>query len=98
MTLPEPPLKFDEGAFFSVTTYSAESWIVEENYALNNRGAVVNDDGSVTFRYNCPGEANNLDVQPGWTQVIRLYQPESADAISEYVAEIASSVKVIPGK
>lgn len=97
MTLPRPPLRFDEGAFFSVTTYSADSWIVEENFALNDRAAEANDDGSVTFRYNCPGEPNNMDVQEGWTQVIRLYQPQSADAISDYVDTLARTVRVIPG-
>lgn len=97
MTLPRPPLKFDKGAFFSVTTYSAESWIVEENFALNNRAAQANGDGSVTFRYNCPGKPNNITVQPGWTQVIRLYQPESADAISGYVKEISATVRIRPG-
>ncbi|MFC3613325.1 DUF1254 domain-containing protein [Lutimaribacter marinistellae] len=96
MTLPRPPLKFDEGAFFSVTTYSADSWIVEENFALNNRAAETDDDGSVTFRYNCPGQPNNIDVQPGWTQVIRLYQPVSAEAISDYVERINEEVKIEP--
>jgi hypothetical protein len=96
MTLPRPPLKFDEGAFFSVTTYSSESWIVEENFALNNRAAEANEDGSVTFRYNCPDQPNNIDVQPGWTQVIRLYQPESAEAISDYVEMITREVRVVP--
>ncbi|MCT8162108.1 hypothetical protein [Pseudoruegeria sp. SHC-113] len=96
MTLPRPPLKYDEGAFFSVTTYSAESWIVEENFALNDRAATANDDGSITFRYNCPGQPNSMDVQPGWTQVIRLYQPESAEAISGYVEKINAEVKILP--
>ncbi|PRY24998.1 uncharacterized protein DUF1254 [Aliiruegeria haliotis] len=96
MTLPRPPLKYDEGAFFSVTTYSAESWIVEENFALNDRAAEANEDDSITFRYNCPGQPNNIDVQPGWTQVIRLYQPESAEAISAYVQRINAEVRVEP--
>lgn len=96
MTLPRPPLRYDDGAFFSVTTYSADSWIVEENFALSDRAAEANDDGSVTFRYNCPGQPNNIDVQPGWTQVIRLYQPQSADAISDYVDAITSEVRIEP--
>ena len=81
-----------------MTTYSAESWIVEENFALNNRAAEANPDGSVTFRYNCPGKANNIDVQPGWTQVIRLYQPKSAEAISKYVEGISATVRVVPSE
>ncbi len=94
MTLPRPALTYEEGAFFSVTTYSAESWIVQENVALNDRAAEANDDGSITFRYNCPGQANNLDVVPGWTQVIRLYQPQRAEAISDYVVRITDDVTV----
>jgi hypothetical protein len=50
----------------------------------------------VTFRYNCPGQPNNIDLQPGWSQVIRLYQPRSTSEISAYVAEIRSSVAVKP--
>ncbi|MEM1075776.1 MAG: lytic murein transglycosylase [Pseudomonadota bacterium] len=96
MTLPRPPLKYDEGAFFSVTTYSRDSWIVEDNFAFNNRAAEANADGSITFRYNCSGAPNNIDVQPGWTQVIRLYQPQSPEAISEYVTKITSEVSILP--
>jgi hypothetical protein len=39
MTLPRPPWKHDQGAFLSVTTYGPDSWIVEENFALNDRAA-----------------------------------------------------------
>ena len=96
MTLPRPPLKFDAGAFFSVTTYGEDSWIVEENFALNDRAAIANDDGSITFRYNCPGQPNNIDVQPGWLQVIRLYQPQSVEAILGYVERILNEVEIEP--
>ena len=96
MTLPRPPLRFEDGGFFSVTTYGADSWIVEENFALNDRAAQANPDKSITFRYNCPGRPNNLDVQPGWIQVIRLYQPESVEAILEYVERINKEVSIEP--
>lgn len=68
-----------------------------ENDAPNNRAAQANADGSVTFRFNCPGAANSMDVQPGWTHVIRLYQPESAEAMSACVARITRDVRVRPG-
>lgn len=96
MTLPRPPLRFEDGGFFSVTTYGADSWIVEENFALNDRAAEANPDGSITFRYNCPDQPNTLDVQPGWIQVIRLYQPESVEAILEYVERINEEVSIEP--
>ena len=86
----------DAGAFFSVTTYSAESWIVTDNLALNDRTAEPNADGTITFRYNCPGMANNLDVVPDWTQVMGPDQPESADAIGRYVETITRTVSIKP--
>lgn len=70
---------------------------MEENFALNDRAAESNPDGSITFRCNCPGQPNNMEVQPRWSQVIRLYQPISAEAISDYVVRITSEVAVEPG-
>ena len=86
--------QFDKGGFFSVTTYGPDSWIKTKNFALSNRQAKANADGSVTFRYNCPGETNNIDTVKGWIQVIRLYQAESADMIIAYVNDVQSKVKV----
>jgi hypothetical protein len=94
MSLQRPPLQFEKGGFFSVTTYGPDSWIKTKNFALSNRQAKSNADGSVTFRYNCPGEPNNIDTVKGWIQVIRLYQAESADRIIAYVNDVQSNVKV----
>jgi hypothetical protein len=35
MSLPRPPLNYDAGAFFSVTTYSADSWVACTRIATN---------------------------------------------------------------
>jgi hypothetical protein len=94
MTLPRPPLQFDKGGFFSVTTYGPDSWIKTKNFALSNRQAKANADGSVTFRYNCPGEPNNIDTVKGWIQVIRLYQAVGTDQIIAYVNDIQAKVNV----
>lgn len=86
LTLPVPPLKYDEGGFFSVTTYDEKGWIATDNFALNHRQAEPNADGkSYTFHFNCPGEKNNIDVVKNWTVLIRLYMPESEEAILEYI-------------
>lgn len=65
MSLRRPPLQFAKGGFFSITTYGPDSWIKTKNFALSNRQAEANADGSVTFRYNCPGEPNNIDTVKG---------------------------------
>ncbi|GAA4842342.1 DUF1254 domain-containing protein [Algivirga pacifica] len=93
LTLPVPPIQFDKGGFFSVTTYNKEGWIATDNFALNNRQAEANEDGSYTFHFNCPGEKNNIDVVPGWAILIRLYRPESKEAILDYMKKANETVK-----
>ncbi|MEX0274831.1 MAG: DUF1254 domain-containing protein [Flavobacteriaceae bacterium] len=85
LTLPVPPIEFDKGGFFSVTTYNKEGWIATDNFALNNRMAEANKDGTYTFHFNCTGAKNNIDVVPGWAVLIRLYRPESKKAVLEYM-------------
>jgi hypothetical protein len=85
LTLPVPPIQFDKGGFFSVTTYNKEGWIATDNFALNNRQAQANEDGSYTFHFNCPEKFNNIDVVEGWSILIRLYRPESKEAILDYM-------------
>lgn len=70
LTLPVPPLQFDQGGFFSVTTYDEKGWIAKDNFAMSNRQAKPNKNGSYTFYFNCPGKQNNIDVVPNWN--IRL--------------------------
>jgi hypothetical protein len=88
------PLKFDKGAFFSVTTYGPDSWIKTKNFALNNRRAEANPDGSVTFCFNCPGQPNNIDTVEDWLMIVRLYQAESVEQIIAYVKDLQANVKI----
>jgi hypothetical protein len=85
LTLPVPPIQFDKGGFFSVTTYNKEGWIVTDNFALNNRMAEPNEDSTYTFHFNCPEKKNNIDVVEDWTILIRLYRPENKEAILDYM-------------
>lgn len=95
MTLPLPPLNFDKGGFFSVTTYNQEGWIATEPFALNHRQGTPNQDRSYTFHFNCPDANNNINVVSGWNLLIRLYVPESLDKILAYTNEINRTVKVL---
>ena len=94
ITLPKPPLNFDKGGFFSVTTYDAKGWIAKEEYALNNKTAKANEDGSITFHFNAPGKPNNIDVVEDWTVLIRLYAPKSKEAIMDYIKNAEENIKV----
>jgi hypothetical protein len=94
ITLPKPPLNFDKGGFFSVTTYDSKGWIAKEQYALNNNTAKANEDGSITFHFNAPGKPNNIDVVEDWTMLIRLYAPKSKEAIMDYIKNAEENIKV----
>jgi hypothetical protein len=94
ITLPVPPLNFDKGGFFSVTTYDSRGWIVKDNYALNNRTATPNEDGSYTFHFNAPGQPNNIDVEEDWTMLIRLYAPKSVEEIMDYMKYAEENIRV----
>ncbi|WP_369048751.1 DUF1254 domain-containing protein [Tenacibaculum sp. UWU-22] len=94
LTLPVPPLQFNKGGFFSVTTYDSKGWIVKDNFALNNNQATPNDDGTYTFHFNCPGTINNMNVVQDWTVLIRLYRPVSADAVLEYMKSANKNIKI----
>ena len=94
ITLPVPPLNFDKGGFFSVTTYDSAGWIVTENFALNHRTAEPNEDGTYTFHFDAPGQPNNIDVVDGWTVLIRLYAPESREAILQYMQDAERNIQI----
>ncbi len=93
LTLPMPPIEYDKGGFFSVTTYNKEGWIATDNFALNNRMIEPNKDNTYTFHFNCPNAKNNIDVVDGWTVLIRLYRPKSKESILNYMKEVDKSVK-----
>lgn len=93
-TLPKPDLDFDNGGFFSLTTYDNKGWIVKDHYALNNNQASTNEDGSITLHFNCEGQPNNIDVVEDWTGIIRLSKPNSVQAITHYVSDLLTETRV----
>ncbi|MBK0370059.1 DUF1254 domain-containing protein [Flavobacterium agrisoli] len=88
ITLPKAPLQYDKGGFLSVTVYDARGWIATKKYALRDRNAVKNADGSITFYFNCPKEKNNIETVDNWSMVIRLYVPETPEKGIEYLENL----------
>lgn len=85
MTFEAPPLG-DQG-FFSITTYGADAYVHTDNFALSSREGELesNKDGTYTVNFNCGGSAiNNIDVEAGWTGILRMYKPNSDTEIVEY--------------
>jgi hypothetical protein len=73
-----------------VTTYGPDAFIATEDYALSNRTAKPNADGSVTFRFNAPGKPNNMTMVKGWNMTLR--------SIARQVSSRSRSASTISGK
>lgn len=68
--------------FWSITVYNAKGFMEPNDrnaYSVNNVTAKRNADGSVTVRFGGdPTAANYLPITPGWSYVVRMYQPRKA--------------------
>ena len=96
ITVPKPDLDWEAGGFFSLTTYDAEGWIVEDNFYIGHDRMQDNGD-SYTIYLNCPGKENSVTVPEGWTGVFRFYLPKNELEFIEYI-ESLRSIKVEPEK
>ncbi len=85
ITFPKPNLDFENGGFFSLTTYNAESWIEGDNFYIGYKRMKENDDGSMTIDFNC-NTPHSVTVGEGWNGSFRLYKPldvqETIDAVN----------------
>jgi len=65
--------------FWSITVYNAKGFMEPNDrnaYSVNNVTAKRNADGSVTVHFGGdPSAANSLPITPGWSYVVRMYQP-----------------------
>jgi len=68
------------GAFWSVTVYNDEGFMVENEaglYSLNNLSAKADESGAVSIHFGgCEdGRGNCIPVPENWNYTLRLYQP-----------------------
>lgn len=65
--------------FWSITVYNKDGFMEKNDqdaYSYNNVTAKKNPDGSITVNFGGgPGAVNNLPITPGWSYIVRLYQP-----------------------
>lgn len=84
LSIPKPDIEWDRHAFFSLTTYDAAGWIVEDDFYIDHRR--MRDDGETyTLFLNVPDEPASISVQDGWTGVLRFYLPRSPDDFIDYI-------------
>ncbi|MGI9511602.1 MAG: DUF1254 domain-containing protein [Anderseniella sp.] len=96
VTIDAPPLNYDKGGFWSITTYNKEGWLAHDRAAISNRQAEQNADGSYTVRFNCAGMANNLETENDFAAVLRLYVPTTLEEITAYLGQGQKNYSVEP--
>jgi hypothetical protein len=85
ITFPKPNLDYENGGFFSLTTYNADSWIEGDNFYIGHKRMKENDDGTMTIDFNCD-TPYSVTVGKGWNGSFRLYKAldvqETMDAVN----------------
>ena len=78
ITIPKPNLDYENGGFFSLTTYNAESWLEGDNFHIGHNRMKDNGDGTLTIDFNCD-TPYSVTVSDGWNGTFRLYKPVDVD-------------------
>jgi hypothetical protein len=64
--------------FTDITVYNKDGYLFSENANITNFGWKPNSDGSITVRFGCDGQENNLDIKNDtgeWNFIVRNYTP-----------------------
>jgi len=63
-------------AFWSITVYDQEGWVVGEHFNVNSSFAKANEKGEYIIHFGGDNKADNyLDTFEGWNFILRMYQP-----------------------
>jgi hypothetical protein len=47
-----------------------------------------------SFRFNCPGQPNNMETVKDWLMIVRLYQAESVEKIVAYMKDAQEKARI----
>lgn len=84
ITIPKPNLDYENGGFFSLTTYNAKSWIEGDQFHIGQERMKNNGDGTMTIDFNC-NTPYSVTVSKNWNGTFRLYKPVN---VQETIATI----------
>jgi hypothetical protein len=83
--------------FWSITVYGKDGFMIKNDqnaYSYNNKTAKKNPDGSITIHFGAGSDAlNNLPITPGWSYIVRMYQPHQEIIDGSWVFPAAQPVK-----
>jgi hypothetical protein len=94
ITFTPPEIDYDQGGFWSITTYDSEGWLGKDKAAISNSEATANPDGSYTIRFNSPGNPNNIETPSPFTALLRIYVPKSKDSVIEYLKNESTNLVI----
>ena len=89
ITIPKPNLDYENGGFFSLTTYNAESWIEGDQFYIGHDRMKKNGDGTMTIDFNCD-TPYSVTVSKNWNGTFRLYKPVNVQETIETVKNLES--------
>ena len=87
ITFPIPNLDYENGGFFSLTTYNAESWIEGDNFYIGHKRMRDNGNGTMTIDFNCD-TPYSVTVGKNWNGTFRLYKPVDVQETFEAVINL----------
>ncbi|HIQ33551.1 MAG TPA: DUF1254 domain-containing protein [Acinetobacter venetianus] len=87
ITFPKPNLDFENGGFFSLTTYNAESWIEGKNFYISHERMKDNGNGTMTIDFNCD-TSFSVTVGKGWNGSFRFYKPVNVQETIDYINKL----------
>ncbi|GGF39843.1 DUF1254 domain-containing protein [Echinicola rosea] len=99
VTFEKPDLQYDRSAYWSITIYNEQGWVVTNPFNTNSTKAVPNEDGTITLNFNGGEDAiNNIKVPKNWNALFRCYLPASVPSIIEYRKDFVKNHKVLTVK
>ena len=99
MTFSAPELQYKRHAFWSITIYDKDGWIVTTPYKVTSMNAKPNQDGTFTVNFNGPkGSINNVPTPKGWNALFRCYLPISSKNIIAFEKDIVTNRKPLSQK
>lgn len=90
ITIPIPNLDYNNGGFFSLTTYNSGSWIEGDNFHIGQERMLDNGDGTVTIDFNCDTD-HSVTVTEGWNGSFRLYKPVDVKETEKEIANMMAT-------
>jgi len=99
VTFAKPDLQYDRAAYWSITIYNEQGWVVTDPFNINSTKAVPNEDGTITLNFNGGEDAiNNIKVPKNWNALFRCYLPTTVPGIVDYRKDFVQNHKVLTAK